>query len=140
MSEKDSAQKTVVAIEDEPAIAELLAFVLDTPVLKVVHCHDGKVGLETIKQQRPDLIIMDVMLPGLNGWQVYEAVRADDHVKQVPILILSVTGQEFERQLAFRNSTIDFFMNKPFDARALRRLVEEILGLQLWEESYPKPL
>lgn len=140
MTEKETSHKTVVAIEDEPAIAELLTFVLDAPALKVVHCHDGREGLETIKNLSPDLVIMDVMLPSLNGWQIYEMVRSDDKVKQVPILILSVTGQEFERQVAFRNSKIDYYMNKPFDARALRRLVEEILGLQLWEESYPKPI
>ena len=127
--------KSIVAIEDEPSIADLLNFVLESSQLAVNHCSDGKEGLETIFKVKPDLVIMDVMLPSMDGWQVYDAIRSDPTVKATPVLMLSVTGPEFERKDTFRRSSIDFYMNKPFDARVLRRKVEEILGQEIWTES-----
>lgn len=131
------AEKTIVAIEDDPYIGELLTIVLASPLLNVTHCSDGEEGLAMVRQIHPDLLITDVMLPLLNGWQVYDAVRSDESeaVKNTRILMLSVTRQELERQRAFRGSTIDFYMNKPFDPRTLRRKVEEILGTQFWKDT-----
>jgi DNA-binding response OmpR family regulator len=132
LSMQNEPQKTVVSIEDDPAIAELLKFVLAAPQLRVTQCRDGVEGLAAVCRVQPHLVVMDVMLPLMNGWQVYDAIRADEVVKNTPVLMLSVTRQELERQRAFRASAIDFYMNKPFDPRTLRRLVEEILGIPIW--------
>lgn len=131
----DNTQSTIVTIEDDPSIGDLLSFVLLSPLLNVTYCSDGIEGLEAVTSIHPDLVIMDVMLPLMSGWQVYDAIRANEILKNTKILILSVTRQEFERQRLFRGSSIDFYMTKPFDPRTLRRTVEEILGLQIWKDG-----
>lgn len=126
-------RKTLVAIEDEPSIIDLLGFVLETPLLNIKTCATGDEGLVTIVETKPDLILLDVMLPGLNGWEIYDYVRNDPNLKDIPILVLSVTQPESrERRAAFRGSPIDFYMGKPFDMIALRRKIEEMLGIAIW--------
>ncbi len=131
-------QKNIVTIEDEPSIAELLNFVLDAPQLHVTPCYDGTDGLDAVRRLHPSLVIIDVKLPDMSGWQVFDTIRADKSLSQIPIIVLSVTGPESERRHLLRGSSIDFVMNKPFAPRALRRSVEKILGLQIWGEYEPE--
>lgn len=137
MSEQKIARKMIVTIEDDSQIAELLEIVLDAESLLVTRCSNGGEGLEVVQAQKPDLVILDVMMPVMSGWQVYDKIRADESIAQTPILMLSVTRQKVERRQVFKDSKIDFYMNKPFDMLKLRRQVEEILDIQIWD--YPKP-
>ena len=137
MSEKSTSQKVIVTIEDDSQIAELLEIVLDAKQLVVTRCSNGMEGLETVRAQKPDLVILDVMMPVMSGWQVYDQIRAEESIAQTPILMLSVTRQKAERRQTFRDSKIDFYMNKPFDMLKLRRQVEEVLELDIWE--FPDP-
>ncbi|NDJ84735.1 MAG: response regulator [Chloroflexi bacterium] len=131
MTGREYVQKHIVTVEDEPAIVDLLSYVLDAPQVLLTTCTDGAEGLAAIRDQVPDLVIMDLMLPVLNGWQVYDALREDEATRNLPVIILSVAGDESERREAFRGSEVDFFMNKPFDPRALRRIVQEILDIKI---------
>lgn len=130
---KGTQAKTIVVIEDEPSIVDLLTFILETPQLELKLCRTGDEGLATVVGTRPDLILLDVMLPGVNGWEIYDYVRSDERLKNTPIIVLSVTQPEnTERRRAFQGSKIDFYMNKPFDMHALRRQIEEMLKINLW--------
>ncbi len=102
MPTQEDSRKAIVTIEDEPSISDLLNHVLDAPQLDVTHCSDGAEGLDAVRRLRPDLVIMDVMMPEMDGCQVYDAIRNEDDIKATPVLVLSVTGQEFERSRAFR--------------------------------------
>lgn len=135
--ETQTSRKTVLTIEDQPAIADLLSFLLEASELEVKHCDDGAEGLAMVKDLKPDLLIMDVMLPTMGGWEVYDTIRGDEKVKEVPIIMLSVAHQETDRRAAFRGSNIDFYLTKPFDVNTLRRKVQEILGLEIWIKSPP---
>lgn len=129
----------VVSIEDEPEIAELLRIVLDTPEIDLRTADNGTDGLNLIRTIIPDLITLDIMLPGgLNGWEVYDAIRADETLCKTPIIMLSVMREETERRLAFRSSEIDLYVHKPFDTLRLRRDVERMLGgKDLWKPPTP---
>jgi CheY-like chemotaxis protein len=128
----------VVSIEDEPQIAELMQLVLGSPEIDLYTEDDGISGLELIRQVKPDLIVLDIMMPGISGWDVYDAVRADEELKKTPIIMLSVMREDPDRRRTFMASGIDLYMTKPFDALRLRQEVERILGRQgLWER--PKP-
>lgn len=133
----DKTKKLVLTIEDQPAIADLLGFLLDATELEVKRSDNGAEGLDMIKTFKPDLVIMDVMMPTMDGWQVFDAVRQDESVQNIPIIMLSVARQDPDRRIAFRGSHLDFYMTKPFDVVSLRRMVQEILGLEIWLKSIP---
>ncbi len=133
----DKTKKLVLTIEDQPAIADLLGFLLDATELEVKRSDNGSEGLDMIKTFKPDLVIMDVMMPTMDGWQVFDAVRQDESVQNIPIIMLSVARQDPDRRIAFRGSHLDFYMTKPFDVVSLRRMVQEILGLEIWLKSTP---
>jgi DNA-binding response OmpR family regulator len=129
----------VVSVEDEPEIAELLRVVLDNPEIELVSEDNGTDGLALIRSLHPDLIMLDVMLPGeLNGWDVYDAIRADPELTRTPIIMLTVLPEEPDRRRAFRGSAIDMYITKPFDALRLRSEVERLLGRRgLWRPPQP---
>ncbi|MBZ0316522.1 MAG: response regulator [Anaerolineae bacterium] len=133
----DKIKKLVLTIEDQPAIAELLGFLLDATELEVKRSDNGAEGLEMIQKLKPDLVIMDVMMPTMDGWQVFDTVRQNEATQNIPIIMLSVARQDPERRVAFRGSHLDFYMTKPFDVASLRRLVQEVLGLEIWIKSTP---
>ncbi|MBI5931847.1 MAG: response regulator [Chloroflexi bacterium] len=136
----DTPKKLVLTIEDQPAIADLLVFLLDASELEVKRSDNGAEGLAMVKELKPDLVIMDVMMPILDGWQVFDAVRQDETTQNIPIIMLSVARQDPERRTAFRGSQLDFYMTKPFDVAALRRMVEEVLGLEIWTKAPTPPV
>lgn len=125
--------KTIVMVEDESAIIDLVTHLLDTPQIEILPCKTGPQGLAAIFDRSPDLVILDVMLPGINGWEIYDQVREDTKLQDTPILMLSVTQrEEFERRENFGRDNIDAYLTKPFDTATLRRLVQEMLGVEIW--------
>ena len=132
--------KTVIAIEDDPQIAELIRLLLASDDVVVMHYGDGPRGLAGVLELKPDLVLLDIMVPGINGWEVYDHIRASDAVKEVPIIILSVTPQTFERRINFTQSTIDFYMSKPFDILSLRALIDELLEVTNWHVGNEMPV
>jgi two-component system response regulator VicR len=131
----------VVVVEDEPQVAELLRLILRHPEIEVFLAFDGESGLETIRQVRPDLVILDIMMPNMNGWEVYDAMRSEATLKHIPVIIETVLPERPERKQTFALSDIDYYFTKPFDTIRLRREVGRMLGKeQLWPPPKTRPL
>jgi DNA-binding response OmpR family regulator len=123
----------VITVEDDAPVAELLAFVLQHDAISVFTAHDGVTGLEMIRSIEPDLVLLDVMIPDMDGWQVYDAMRADAALSATPVIMVSVVPEDPERARVFARSDIDTYFAKPFDARLLRGEIERMLGVTLWD-------
>lgn len=123
---------TVVSIEDETEITELLSVVLDVPELKVVASNTAFEGLELVKKLQPSLVIMDILLPDMDGWSVYDSIRADPALRNTPILILTGLRREFQTRRKFRTGPLDTYLTKPFDTLQLRQRIETMIGQRLW--------
>lgn len=105
--------KRVLVIEDEPNITEAISFILSRDGW-TVHTHsDGQTANERIKATPPDLIILDVMLPGKSGFDILRDLRAEDDTSDLPVLMLTARGQTRDRELAERLGVTQF-MTKPF--------------------------
>jgi len=103
----------VLLIEDETNIAEAIRFLLTRDGWTVETHADGATAVARIRAVRPDVVVLDVMLPGRSGYEILEDLRADDALAALPVLILTARGQERERRLAdARGASI--FMTKPF--------------------------
>jgi DNA-binding response OmpR family regulator len=101
----------VLLIEDEPNIAEAIRFLLSRDGLRVSHAIEGAAALILIRQDRPDLVILDHMLPGMSGLEVLTALRADPDNRSLPVMMLTARGRD--REMAERAGA-DRFMTKPF--------------------------
>ena len=123
----------VVMVDDHREISQLLGIVLRHPALDLHVAEDGFEGLRLIREVQPDLVMLDVMMPGMSGWEVYDAVRADPDLGETPIIILTVVPEQAERRRRFTDSARDLYVTKPFDTLTLRREIERMLGgISLW--------
>jgi DNA-binding response OmpR family regulator len=119
--------KRVLLIEDEPNIIEAISFILSRDGF-TVHTHeDGETALSKVRATPPDMIILDVMLPGKSGFESLRALRADPTTEHLPILMLTARGQEKDREQALRLGA-DHFMTKPFSNSDVREHVRTVLG------------
>ena len=108
----------VLIAEDEPNIVESLSFMLRRADYDVVSVVDGEAALAELRKHRPELMILDLMLPRLNGFEVLKAVKSDPALSSMPILILTAKGQAQDRRLA-EEMGVDAFMTKPFSNREI---------------------
>jgi DNA-binding response OmpR family regulator len=111
--------KHVVVIgEDDEPIARLLRDAInDEPNYQAVIVPDGALVLETVRQVHADLLILDVMMPGLSGIEVFDRVRADPDVRNMPVLFVTAATQDYERQ--FKDRKVADVISKPFDLNEL---------------------
>lgn len=119
--------KHVLIADDEPNIVVSLEFLMKREGHRVSIARDGDAALAAIRAERPDLVLLDVMMPGRSGFEVCQAVRADESLAAVKILMLSAKGRDTD--LA-KGSALgaDAYMTKPFSTRELADKVRELLG------------
>lgn len=103
----------VLIAEDEPAILQSLTFILERAGWKIASVTDGDAALETLRQQRPRLLLLDIMLPKRSGLEVLKQIRAEPSLQSVQVLILTARGQQQDRQLAMELQA-DGFVTKPY--------------------------
>jgi DNA-binding response OmpR family regulator len=118
--------KSVLVIEDEPNIIEAISFILSRDGWAVATHSNGHDAVDVVRAKQPDLLILDVMLPGKSGYDILTELRADGATKDLPVLMLTARGQNKDRDLATRLGA-SRFMTKPFSnaevLEALRELV-----------------
>lgn len=119
--------RQVLLIEDEANIAEALRFILSRDGWAVSVVADGALALAEVARMRPDLVILDSMLPGMSGLEILTALRADPANAALPILMLTAKGQLRDREAAER-AGVSAFMSKPFDNSEIRAMVRDMLG------------
>jgi len=114
---------TILLVEDDELIAEPLIFGLQNEGFQVLHSINGEAGLDVARQARPDLVLLDVMLPGMDGYAVCRALRQES---TVPILMITARGQEMERVMGLELGADDYIV-KPFSFRELLARVRAAL-------------
>lgn len=124
---KPLSAKVLIA-EDEANIAELLQFLLTRAGYDVSCAADGEAALAAVRRDRPAVLVLDLMMPKLSGFEVLKAVRADEGLAGLPILMLTAKGQEKDRQLA-QELGADAFITKPFsNVDVVARVNELVTG------------
>lgn len=116
--------KTILVVEDEVSIATLLQYNLEQAGFKVLLAHDGKVGLDLAVEKAPDLMLLDVMLPTLDGMEVCKELRSLK--KNIPIIMLTARDDEFDKVLGLELGADDY-MTKPFSPREVIARVKAVL-------------
>ncbi len=119
--------KRVLIADDEPNIVISLEFLMKREGHAVSVARDGPAALEAIRSGKPDLVLLDVMMPGLSGFEVCQAVRADEALAGVKILMLSAKGRDTDIAKGEALGA-DAYMTKPFSTKELAEKVRELLG------------
>ena len=118
--------KTILVIEDEPDIRELIKFNLKTSKYNVQLANNGEKGLKEARASEPDLILLDLMLPGIQGIDVCRLIKSDPNLQNIPIIILSALGQE-EDIVKGLDAGADDYVSKPFSLDILNARIKTVL-------------
>ena len=119
-------KKSVVIIEDEPFIIEALTFLLENEGLDVQSISDGANAIDFIIKSKPNLVILDIMLPNVSGMKILEDIRSMDEISNLPVLMLTAKGQKKDRRAA-EEAGVSKFMTKPFDNQELIENVKAMI-------------
>lgn len=117
----------ILLVDDEPDLVQMVSVRLSASGYEVVPAYDGQQALDQVKQVKPDLIILDLMLPKLDGYKVCRLLKFDERTKGIPVLIFTARAQVEDVTLATECGA-DAYLTKPFEARALLGKIQELLG------------
>jgi DNA-binding response OmpR family regulator len=123
----DRQQPVVLAADDDEDILELVAFRLERSGYTVLRARDGEEALRVALEAKPDLAVLDVMMPKLDGFELTRRLRADDATSRMPIILLTARAQDADVQAGF-DAGADDYLRKPFSPQELRARVQAILG------------
>ncbi len=121
--------KNILIVDDEQDIVESLKFVLEAAGFNCYTAFDGEEGLRLAKEIIPDLMILDVMMPKINGYKISRLLKYDSKYKEIPILMITARSQE-EDKLIGEETGADEYITKPFDLDEVLKQVEKYLGKQ----------
>ncbi|MFQ5867914.1 MAG: PleD family two-component system response regulator [bacterium] len=116
----------VLIVEDNPQAVKLVKFILEKNDYSTISAKDGEEGLRMARERKPDLIILDLMLPEMDGYQVCESLKVDPNTREIPVIVLTAldTGADFEKAL---EKKADWYITKPFEARHLLKRVTYLI-------------
>ena len=117
---------TVLVIEDEIHILELLRYNLEAAGYKVITSENGKEGLDKAFEGKPDLVILDLMLPDVDGLEICKILKKNDETKNIPIIMLTAKSEEFDKVLGLELGADDY-ITKPFSVRELLARIKAVL-------------
>ena len=121
------SDKTVLIVDDEPDIVESIKFNLEFENIKSIEAYDGEEALSKARKENPDLIILDIMLPKINGYKIARLLKFDESYKHIPIIMLTARTQKTDIKLG-EETGADEYVTKPFDMDTLVGLVKKYLG------------
>lgn len=118
--------KKVLLVEDEPNIIEAISFILKRDGWSVATHADGTTALQAVERHAPDVVVLDVMLPGRSGFDILQDLRSDQVTQALPVLMLTARGQSKDREMAERLGA-SRFMTKPFSNKEVLACIQELV-------------
>ncbi|MBM2843788.1 MAG: response regulator receiver protein [Anaerolineales bacterium] len=124
----ESQAKRVVCIEDEPEMIDLVRLILGRKGFEVIGANGGVEGLEAVRREKPDLVLLDLMMPDMDGWEVYQQIKADEALRHIPIVVVTAKAQSIDKVLGLHIAKVDDYITKPFGPQELLESIAKILG------------
>jgi DNA-binding response OmpR family regulator len=129
MAEED--KKTVVCIEDEPEMIDLIKLILGRKGFDLVGAIGGREGIDAVRRLKPDLVLLDLMMPDMDGWEVYQQMKADDELKNIRVIVVTAKAQSIDKVLGLHIAKVDDYVTKPFGPQELLQSVNKVLGTNI---------
>ena len=118
--------KKILIVDDKLEVVELVKATLEGEDYQTISASDGKEALEKIGKEKPDLVLLDIVMPKMNGFEVLTEVKKDPKTKEIPIIMLTAKGQKLDKDKGRRLGAEDYII-KPFSPSHLLRKIEEIM-------------
>jgi two-component system, OmpR family, response regulator VicR len=118
----------VVYIEDESEMIDLVRLILSRKGYEVIGAGGGREGLEIIRQKLPDLVLLDLMMPDMDGWDVYQQMKSVDSTRDIPVIVITAKAQSIDKVLGLHIAKVDDYISKPFSPQELVDRVEKVIG------------
>jgi DNA-binding response OmpR family regulator len=120
--------KRILCIEDDPEMIELIRLILERRGFTVDGADGGKAGLEALRASPPDLVLLDLMMPDMDGWDVYQKMKAAESTRHVPVIVVTASAQNIDREFGLHIAKVDDYIVKPFSPQDLLSSVDRVLG------------
>ena len=117
----------VVCIEDEPEMIELVRLILVRKGFEVIGAPGGQEGLKIVAQLKPSLVLLDLMMPDVDGWEVYQRLKAEPETKSIPVIVVTAKSQSIDKMLGLQVAKVEGYITKPFGPAELLRSIEKVL-------------
>jgi len=117
----------VVCIEDEPDMIDLIRLLLTRKGYDFIGARSGYEGLTLISEHRPDLVLLDLMMPDMDGWEVYQRLRANSLTTQIPVIVVTARARTVEQMETIRAARVDDYIVKPFGPGQLIAAIQRVL-------------
>jgi two-component system phosphate regulon response regulator PhoB len=124
---KDRAGASILIVDDDPEIVGMLSTRLEAHGYKVSTASDGKAAIEKAKRERPQLVLLDVMMPGKSGWEVARALKQDPVTKDIKIVMVTAIGEQVN-ELTSPLYGADAYIDKPFEFKRLESVIAGLVG------------
>jgi DNA-binding response OmpR family regulator len=118
----------IVCIEDDAAMVELVTLILKNRGFEVFSANRGPDGLELIASSKPDLVLLDLMMPEMDGWDVYQRMKADDTMRSIPVIVVTAKAQNIDKVLGLNIAKVQDYITKPFSPNDLVDSINRVLG------------
>jgi DNA-binding response OmpR family regulator len=125
MNEQD---KCVIYIEDEPEMIDLVKLILSRRGFDVIGASGGREGLDLVREKLPDLVLLDLMMPDIEGWDVYQQLRADEKTRNIPVIVVTAKAQNIDKVLGLHIAKVNDYISKPFSPQDLVTSVEKVMS------------
>ncbi len=120
--------RRILCIEDEPEMIELIRLILGRKGFEVSGAAGGEEGIYKVKRDKPDLVLLDLMMPFVDGWEVYQQMKLDDATKDIPVIVVTAKAQSIDKVLGLHIAKVDDYIAKPFSPQELMNSVERVLA------------
>ncbi len=119
--------RKVVYIEDESEMIDLVKLILSRRNFEVIGANGGREGLDLVRKTSPDIILLDLMMPDMDGWDVYQQLKADESTRSIPVIIITAKAQNIDKVLGLSIAKVDDYISKPFSPMDLVDSLERVL-------------
>lgn len=120
--------KKIVYIEDDLEMTYLLKLILERKGYEVISTNDGLEGFEIIEKEKPDLVLLDLMMPNIDGWDIYHQLKSNEATEEIPVIVISAKAQPIDKVLGLQIAKVNNYISKPFKPQELIESIESILS------------
>lgn len=120
--------KRILCIEDEPEMIDLIRLILGRKGFEVHGAPGGVEGIKMVREMKPDLVLLDLMMPDMDGWEVYQQMKAEPSTRDIPVIVVTAKAQNIDKVLGLHIAKVDDYIAKPFSPQELMESVEKVFS------------
>jgi DNA-binding response OmpR family regulator len=124
----EQISKKVIYFEDDKDMVELVRIILGREGYQVEGIAEGQAGIKAVQQNSPDVILLDLMLPDMDGWEIFRRLKHDESTADIPVIVITAKAQSIDKVLGLEIAKVDDYISKPFRPNELVDRVEEVLA------------